>query len=191
MLKMKRFQFYKPVWWLLLMDLLLWLAAVGTIVVWRALAHKMEIANYVMYFSLLYVVWCSVGYFIHKYSSLRLMDYIAAAGKVFFLSFLLIGLVLFQFWLFPLSQSRWVSVMLIEFVAIYNIFFLMVYYGYRYALNMEESDFVYEHRPPSPLAVTPERQADAYVAVIEQSIVNHSSPASLALVREQIGRAHV
>lgn len=181
-----RFKWYRPVWWLLLVDLLLWLAAVGTIVVWRMLAHKSEIVNYVYFFILLFFVWTTIGYFLDKYRSLRLMDYIKAAGKVFGLSFILIGLVLILFFINPLSQSEWVSVMLIEFVAIYNIFFLLLYYGYRYALNMDDAQMVFENRPPSPLVVSKERLSDEDVKVIEESITNYSDASYLTLVRERI-----
>ncbi len=121
----------------ILTDCLLWLVATVICVLWRLLAAKVEIFNYIILFAGMMLVWVVLGLVTRKYSR----SYKESWYWQDLLSLLLTGggLMLLLWWLLPRINSSFslhVALWTVGVVMVLDAVIMLVMHYYKYALNM-------------------------------------------------------
>ncbi|HRR58779.1 MAG TPA: sugar transferase [Paludibacteraceae bacterium] len=177
---MKKPRFYKPQWELIVLDLVIWTLATLIMVLWRTLTDKSRHVDYCLVCTALFVANLIFGYCFNKYRFLRDHGYFYnMKGTTLTFVVLILGLVA-GFYINELGGlSSYVLIMTVVIAFAFNVGFLFFYYGYRYALNMDEGIMEFNLRPPTPLAVTPQCLKPQAEEAIKQSILDFADRKTL------------
>ena len=121
----------------ILTDCLLWLVATVICALWRLLAAKVEIFNYIILFAAMMLVWVVLGLVTRKYSR----SYKESWYWQDLLSLLLTGggLMLLLWWLLPRINSSFslhVALWTVGVVMVLDAVLMLFMHYYKYALNM-------------------------------------------------------
>lgn len=177
---MKKPRFYKPQWELIVLDLVIWTLATCIMVLWRTLTDKSRQVDYCLVCVALFVANVIFGYCFNKYRYLRDHGYFYnMKGTTLTFVVLILGLVagfyINELW----GLSSYVLIMTVVIAFAFNVGFLFFYYGYRYALNIDEGIMEFNLRPPTSLAVTPQRLKPQAEEAIKQSILDFADRKTL------------
>lgn len=177
--------FYKPNIGLIILDFFFWLLSAILIVVWRVVADKTIINEYTFFFLFLFLFWVFVGYFAGKYNKLKrkkfpiaVLQLVVTAVYVYFLANVLNLKTYFILSIYVVNTG-------ITIALVVNLFYLVLYYGYKYAVNIDREIVSYEERKEHPVFEAKRLSGDE-VRNLEKNILAYTNEGTLAYLKSVI-----
>jgi lipopolysaccharide/colanic/teichoic acid biosynthesis glycosyltransferase len=138
------------------------------------IADKTIINEYTLFFSLLFLLWVFVGYFAGKYNKLKNKTFIVAilqtlvtAIYIYLFANILNLLTLFILSIHVVNTGITITLSI-------DLLYLVLYYGYKYAVDIEREIINYEDRKEHPVFEAG-RLSDEDVANLEKTISTYTS----------------
>lgn len=183
----KKSIFYKPKWSLIFLDACIWTLAVCIMVLWRALTDKSRKTDYCFFCLALYCSNIIIGYLFGKYRSLKTRGYFQAMRGTFASILVLIAAIVTCYYINNLfGLSIYVLIMTAIVAFLINTVCLLFFYGYRYALNIDDNIMEFNVRPPMKLAVPVQRLSPEAETAVKNSIVEFSNKRTLTVLDKHL-----
>lgn len=139
--------FYRPQWFIVILDLIIWGFATSFIILWRIIADKAIIGAYMREFILLALIWMTSGYLFKKYKKKTVHKNISEFRVVNLTSLVTFAFIIFFHFVLNFKQSVWVIMLEWMIVSWLNIIVLALHFAYRYATSRDVEPIVFDSRP--------------------------------------------
>jgi len=174
--------FYKPSVSRLLIDFLAWFIAVSVMLIWRVVSHKFIVEQYVSMFFRVFLLWVPVAYFCQKYRKLHKNKLVEELFLLVLVSIITFGLIYYGIFIkliYFKIYSKYTAIWVVFAMVALNHLFVLLYYGYRYAANVDE---VFPEITPRKTAKTvsePHKIDDNSIETIKDVILHYGDENTL------------
>jgi len=181
--------FYRPHLTPVLIDFFAWFISIGAMLIWRISAEKFIVRQYAALFFYIYLLWTVVAYFCQGYRKLRQYKF----GKIIFLltitSIITFGTVYFGIVakiIYFKIYSKYVAIWVVSGMIILNYLFILLYYGYHYAANIDEVYPEIEPRDEAKVLHNPHKIDKNSIEEIKRVMLQHGDEKMLKFISQHI-----
>lgn len=166
-------------------DIVLWIIAAVICILWRVIAAKEQVWNYVALFSAMMVIWVVIGLLVRKYRSFKVVwawqEYLAMA----IVAGVEIGLVYWVMPLLPITLSTTVASSMVGIVAVLDSIVILVKHYWKYATNMNVPVMEIEQRENASVTREDEVRSENSIATIRNTVLSITTQQDYDMLRER------
>lgn len=166
-------------------DIILWVVSAIICLLWRVLADKESVWEYVLLFVCMLVIWVVLGLFAQKYYSYKEVTFRHELMATLFVSVSLVALVFGLMPQLPIQLSTTVAAWMVLIVALMDVVVVIIKHYWKYATNMSVPVMEIEQRENAQVSREDEKRAQTSIDTIHNMVLSITTEEDYTMLRER------